>query len=180
MFLVTGIPASGKSTVAAALARRFDRGVHVSGDALRDMVVAGRVDVVPDASEEARRQLVLRYRQSAWLADSFADAGYTVVVEDNVLGAILTDFVAWIRSRPLLVVALAPTADVVAARDAARPKTGYRSWSIEALDGAFRSETPRIGLWLDTSAQTPEQTVDEILARASTEASMEPGGPVVS
>ncbi|MFC5288181.1 hypothetical protein ACFPM7_14065 [Actinokineospora guangxiensis] len=33
-----------------------------------------------------------------------------------------------------------------------------------------RTETPRIGLWLDTSGQTPEQTVEEVLARAWTEA----------
>ena len=31
------------------------------------------------------------------------------------------------------------------------------------------ADTPRIGLWLDTSEQTPAQTVDEILGRAWTE-----------
>jgi hypothetical protein len=39
------------------------------------------------------------------------------------------------------------------------------SWTIEELDRALREETPRLGLWLDNSDQTPTETVDEILAR---------------
>ena len=34
------------------------------------------------------------------------------------------------------------------------------------LDHALREETARLGLWIDNSAQTPEETVAEILARA--------------
>ena len=33
------------------------------------------------------------------------------------------------------------------------------------LDAHLRQETPRIGLWLDTSEQTLERTTDELLAR---------------
>lgn len=40
--LITGISASGKSTVAELLAQRFDRGVHVKGDVFRRMVVKSR------------------------------------------------------------------------------------------------------------------------------------------
>ncbi|WP_399478167.1 hypothetical protein [Streptomyces sp. TRM68367] len=31
------------------------------------------------------------------------------------------------------------------------------------LDRILREETPRVGLWLDTSEQTPDQTVAAIL-----------------
>ncbi|PWU53070.1 hypothetical protein DLJ46_01905 [Micromonospora globispora] len=41
---------------------------------------------------------------------------------------------------------------------------------VADLDAEFRADTPRIGLWLDTSAQSPAQTVDEILAGAWTDA----------
>jgi hypothetical protein len=51
----------------------------------------------------------------------------------------------------------------VAAREVARAQSGYRRWSIEQLYQGFARATPRIGLWLDTSQQTPEQTVDHIL-----------------
>ncbi|WP_233213596.1 hypothetical protein [Mycobacterium hubeiense] len=33
------------------------------------------------------------------------------------------------------------------------------------LDAVLRVETPRIGLWLDTTDRTVDATVDEILAR---------------
>jgi adenylylsulfate kinase-like enzyme len=43
VFLVTGIQAAGKSTVAQALAEKFERSVHVRGDLFRRMMVNGRV-----------------------------------------------------------------------------------------------------------------------------------------
>lgn len=45
-------------------------------------------------------------------------------------------------------------------------KIAYRpgEHTIEQLDAAV-AEIPRMGLWLDTSAQTPGETVKEILTR---------------
>ncbi|MEV7239624.1 AAA family ATPase, partial [Streptomyces sp. NPDC051020] len=51
--LITGVMASGKSTVAQALAERLSRAVHVRGDVFRRMVVSGRAEMVPGAYEEA-------------------------------------------------------------------------------------------------------------------------------
>jgi adenylylsulfate kinase-like enzyme len=167
IFFVTGISAAGKTTVSELLAKRFKRGVHVKGDVFRRMVVSGREHMRQDASPEAELQLDLRYRLGATTADAFFDAGFVVVVQDIVMGPAVTTYVSRIRGRPLHVVVLAPRVDVVRAREAARPKTAYQDDgpTVEDLDSYLRSETPRIGLWLDTSEQTPEQTVDEILAR---------------
>ena len=33
------------------------------------------------------------------------------------------------------------------------------------MDDEIRTGTPRLGLWIDSSAQTAEQTVDEIMRR---------------
>lgn len=44
--------------------------------------------------------------------------------------------------------------------------SGYGHWTAEALDALLRA-TPRIGLWLDTSDQTADETVDEIWRRAA-------------
>lgn len=167
MVLITGVPASGKSTVADLLARRFERGVHVRGDMFRRMVVAGRQEMTSTPSEQAWRQLRLRYRLAADTADAYYEAGFSVVVQDVVIGSVLADYVTAIRSRPLVVVVLAPAPDVVAKRDATRPKTAYRDGFADPriLDRALRHETPRIGLWLATSAQRPDQTVNEIIAR---------------
>jgi hypothetical protein len=70
------------------------------------------------------------------------------------------------------VVVLAPQPGAVAAREAGRSKNAYREYSVADLDGALRRETPRTGLWLDTTRQTPAQTAAEILSRAWTEAAV--------
>jgi hypothetical protein len=44
-----------------------------------------------------------------------------------------------------------------------RAKTGYGAWTVEELDGVLRTETPRIGLWLDNSGLTVGETVDAIV-----------------
>jgi cytidylate kinase len=167
VFLVTGISAAGKTTVSQALAERFDYAVHVKGDMFRRMVVSGRVNMRHDAPPEARKQLDLRYRLAAGTANAYFDAGFTVVVQDIVMGPSLADLVSWITRRPLYVIVLAPCVDAVARREELRPKTAYRPEgpTIDDLDSYLRNETPRIGLWLDTSDQTPDETVDEILSR---------------
>ncbi|MEW9554664.1 AAA family ATPase [Nonomuraea sp. NPDC050783] len=167
-FLITGIMASGKSTVAQRLAERLPRAAHVRGDAFRRMVVSGRADMTPEPSPEALRQLRLRHRLAAAAADLYAEAGFTPVVQDLVLGPDLAGFARLIRTRPLRVVVLAPDPAVVAERERARPKTGYGGgWTPALLDDVLRRETPRLGLWLDTSLQTPEETVAEIITRAA-------------
>ena len=166
VWLLTGVSAAGKSTVAQILATRFERGVHVKGDVFRRMVVSGRHEMSMAPTDEAIDQLRLRYRLGASTADGYATAGFTVVVQDVILGHHLREYVERIRTRPLHVVVLAPRVDVVRAREAGRQKTAYRGADTpEAMDAALREDTPRLGLWLDTSEQTPEETVVEILAR---------------
>ncbi|MDF3147636.1 MULTISPECIES: AAA family ATPase [unclassified Streptomyces] len=166
--LVTGVMAAGKSTVAQALAERLPRAAHVRGDVFRRMIVSGRVEYEPGAGEaqggEGEAQLRLRYRLSAATADAYAAAGFTAVVQDVVLGADLAAYVRLVRTRPLYVVVLAPSAVAVAAREAGRAKTGYGAWTVEQLDGELRADTPRIGLWVDSSELTAGETVEAILA----------------
>ncbi|MDT0445889.1 AAA family ATPase [Streptomyces johnsoniae] len=162
--LITGVMASGKSTIAQALAERLPRAAHVRGDTFRRMIVSGRHEPTPAGSDEATAQLRLRQRLSATAADLYAAAGFTAVVQDIVIGEDLAPYVARVRTRPLYVVVLAPRPEAVAAREAARPKDGYGPWTVAALDASLRESTPRIGLWLDTSDQTPSETVDALLA----------------
>jgi len=172
VIVITGIQAAGKSSVAQAVAERLDRSVHLRGDVFRRMIVSGRARMGPaEPPDEAVRQLRLRYRLAARAADGYAEAGFTVVLQDVILGQHLTELVATIETRPLHVVVLAPRPEVVARREADRDKTAYRPGDEgpAELDAHLRRETPPIGLWLDTSAQTLEQTTDELLARVWTE-----------
>lgn len=149
--LITGVMAAGKSTVAQALAERLPRAAHVRGDVFRRMIVSGREEYVPgadgesDGACEGTAQLRLRYRLSAATADAYAEAGFTAVVQDVVLGEDLPVYVGLVRTRPLHVVVLAPSPEAVAAREAGRAKTGYGAWTVEDLDGALRTDTPGSG-----------------------------------
>ncbi|MFC8516639.1 AAA family ATPase [Streptomyces sp. NPDC057257] len=164
--VVTGVMASGKSTVAQALAERLPRAAHVRGDVFRRMVVSGREDYVPGTApgSEGEAQLRLRYWLSAATADAYAEAGFTAVVQDVLLGEELRRYVDLIRTRPVYVVVLAPNPEAVAAREAGRAKTGYGAWTVADLDEELRARTPRLGLWLDTSGLTVGETVEAILA----------------
>ena len=171
VILITGIQAAGKSTVAQLLAERLPRSVHLRGDVFRKMIVSGQAGMTPDAPAEAVRQLRLRHQLTAAAADLYSRPACAVVAQDVILGEHLAGLVAAMqRAGQLLVVVLAPQPGAVAAREAARAKTAYGPFTVAQLDEALRRETPRIGLWLDTSQQGPAETVAEILARAWTDA----------
>lgn len=166
IFLVTGVMASGKSTVAQLLAEKLTRGVHLRGDSFRRMIVNGREEYMPEPSEEAIRQLRLRYKIAASTADTFFEEGFNVVVQDVVIGPFLGEFVEMIRNRPLYVVVLTPNEKTIEAREASRSKTGYGAWTIPHLNKILQTETPKLGMWIDSSEQTPQETVEEILRLA--------------
>jgi len=172
IWLITGAQASGKSTVAQLLASRFERGVHVRGGQFYRWAVRGWVHIDAEDKVEARRLLDLRYRLSSTVADEYAAGGFTCVVQDNIYG---DDVVGWfdrIAARPRHLVVLRPSIEVLTERDAERQRTigkvAYWPGYTPAHNDADVGTIPRsLGLWLDTSAQSPEETVDEIIARAS-------------
>ena len=164
VLVISGIPGAGKSTVAALVARRLARSVHIEAEVLQRFVVQGGVWPDGEPPEEAMRQLRLRGRNVALLADSFFEEGFTPVVDDVVIGTRLAELKSDLRSRPLLFVRLVPRLEAVRERNRQRPnKDVFETW--RHLDAVAREETPRVGLWLDSSDQQPDETANEILRR---------------
>ncbi|ALC83032.1 MULTISPECIES: AAA family ATPase [Bacillus] len=173
IFLITGIMAAGKSTIAQLLSERLEKSVHVRGDLFRKMIVNGGVGMSDTPSIEALEQLRLRYKLAAKVSDEYYQSGFNVVLQDVIIGPMLQDIVEYIQHRPLYVIVLTPRPEIVAAREASRPKKGYGAMDISSLESVLQSETPRIGMWIDSSNLTPEETVDEILRRVFTEAKIQ-------
>jgi chloramphenicol 3-O-phosphotransferase len=166
IIIVTGAMASGKSTVAQLLAERFNRAAHVRGDVFRRFVVRGRAEPSPEMSPEARAQLLLRYRLGATAADAYAAAGFVTVWQDIIVGPFLSDAIVMVQARPLYLVVLDPAPEAIADRERRRAKVGYdNDWDVAQFVNSMRATTPRIGLWIDNSTLTAEQTAQAVLDR---------------
>jgi hypothetical protein len=154
--------------VAQALARRFERGAWVSADALQRMIVSGgRWPEGAAMSGDAERQLELRLHHACLLGRSFVAAGITAVIDDIVIGTRVDQLLEMLAGARFVFVMLTPRLEVVRQREQGRGTALWQQW--EWLDDEIRTRTRRIGLWLDTSDQTPDETVDAILARAWSE-----------
>jgi chloramphenicol 3-O-phosphotransferase len=172
--LVTGMQAAGKSTVAPLLASRLGPpAATLDGDVFYRGVVAGAEVMTPDPSPEALRQLELRYDASALVAQHYADAGFDFVCSDIILGEHVQKWFAGLRGVETYLVVLIPSVESIVEREIGRGgNNSYRDWQtpggsladgVRALQAGLE-EIPRRGLWLDTTGQTPEQSVDAILA----------------
>lgn len=160
VIVVSGITVAGKATVSQLLAERFQYGVHLRGDVFRRMIVSGQASSAAEMGDEARQQLKLQYRLACQAADSYAEAGFTVVLQDVVIGELLREFLDGIRTRPRYLVVLTPHHEVIENRPG-----GPGHLSVDELDYELHAFTPRRGLWLDNSDLSPHETVDAILGR---------------
>jgi len=171
VWLITGAQASGKSTVAELLASRFPKAVHVRGGQFYRWAVTGWAHFDDANRDEARRLLTLRYRLSAQVAETYAEAGFTTVVQDNIYGEDLVRWLAMVGAEPLHLVVLRPSVEVLVARHEQRRratgKVAYRgAYTPERNDADLATTPAHLGLWLDTSALSAPETVEEVLARA--------------
>jgi chloramphenicol 3-O-phosphotransferase len=179
IFAISGTQGAGKTTVSSMLARRFERGVHISADTLQKMIVSGgewplasQTNANTDTQGEAGDQLRLRLHNMCLLGRSFYDAGFTVVLDDIIVGSRMQHLLVDLAGVDVMFVMLTPPLETVRDRERQRGTELWREW--EWLTESVERTTPRVGLWLDTSAQTPEETVDEIMRRAWGEALVQP------
>lgn len=163
IYLITGLMASGKSTIAQLLATKMNKGVHLRGDVFRRMIVSGRVDMSKESSKEAISQLHLRYHLATEAAKIYYDNGFAVILQDNYYGEELIHVVDMLGDRLVHVIVLCPDVETIKKREQLRGKIGYIGFTPDDLYESFMRDTPKIGLWLDTREQSPEETVENIL-----------------
>jgi chloramphenicol 3-O-phosphotransferase len=171
IFLITGPPGAGKSSVAVSLLQRFPFGFHLPLDDLREWVVSGIAHPVPNWTQETTRQFDLARQGAVQLAKQYANAGFAVVIDDIVnVQDVTRHFSPALERYSFHKIILLPSITVALQRN--RERTNKR-FDTNVLDTPIRNihqwfseqvVAPKEWLILDTSDLTIDETVDRILS----------------
>ena len=165
VWLISGIPGAGKTSVSRSLAERLPRAAHIEADLVRHMVVSGYLAPGGEPLAESDAQLELGAHNAALIADSFMATGFTPLVDDVVLHLQLARYRKVLYRWPIRLVVLAPGVEVAIERDRERAEKHVAA-RFAYLDDAFRQQMKGLGLWLDTSGLSVAETVGVIMQRA--------------
>ncbi len=165
IFVVSGSPGAGKSSVSRALAQRFPHGVHVPVDDLREMVVSGIAHLDLDWTDETVRQYRLVRENAACIAQNYAREGFVVALDDVIVPP--EDPFAALEPYSVL---LRPSLETLLSRNATRTNKPFDSSFLETTIRRLHAELEAVPAralesWfvLDSSVLTLEETVNRIL-----------------
>jgi chloramphenicol 3-O-phosphotransferase len=161
VLILTGPPAAGKSTVARALAERYDRVTHIQVDDLRHMITpTGYVHPGRPGWELQHR---LAVRNACDLARNFLEERFAVIIDDVVDQDDLSYYLEGLESItvPVHLVLLLPSLEVCLARNVGRQQV---KMSVEMVWQQF--EAARNAGWatIDSSELTVYETADRLQA----------------
>lgn len=171
IYIVTGMPGAGKSSVSNALVRRFPRGLHIPVDDLREWVVSGIAHPIPTWTPETTRQFRLARQAAARTARIYAEAGFAVAIDDVVFPAEAQAlFVGPLQGFPVRKILLRPHVETALHRNTTRTNKSFDTSTLtETIAGLDRYMDPgffgKKG-WavIDSTELSLEETVDRIIA----------------
>jgi adenylylsulfate kinase-like enzyme len=167
VWLITGTPGAGKTSVARALCERFPRAMHIRVDDLRGLVVTGRADPLVPWTAETERQFRLSWEAAGRVAARYADEGFVVAIDDVAPPRAVAIYERSVGDRVLRKVLLAPSLDVALQRNAlGRDKEFDTAILVPTIRDLHATLVPDRSPWLviDSSNMSVTETVDAILA----------------
>jgi predicted kinase len=163
--LITGFAGAGKSTVSRLLAQQFSRCLHISVDALREMMVTGQCNPSTAWSEEAYQQFQRARATAIYMAQLNASHGVQVLIDDVCVPYMFAEHYA-----PLAALPNARRILLMPSRTAVHERIKQRQGPWDHILGNYIAEVydylepmPKAGwIVLDTSDWTVEKTVSEV------------------
>ncbi|HYF11474.1 MAG TPA: AAA family ATPase [Actinomycetota bacterium] len=164
VLLLTGAPATGKSTVARIVAERFGRSVHVEADRFYGFVVGGYVD---PWERGAHDQNVVAVEIACDAAARYAEAGYVTILDGIFIpGWFFEPAIERLHARSLDVSAaiLRPSVATTIARARARvPPKRLPDEVLERLWRGFDDLGPLERHVIDSEGEAPARTAARIV-----------------
>lgn len=162
VILITGVPGSGKSSVAEELANCFLKGVHIKVDDLRSMVKGGGKDPSEKWDDQTREQYYLSFENAATLTENFIDQDFKVIIDDVVHGGDLYgEWIKYFEKFNPKKILLMPSKETILNRNKTRNHFVSED-TISMLYEDFKKHDYSDWIVIDNSKQTLEETVAEI------------------
>jgi len=170
IFIISGVPGSGKTTLSRTLMQRFPFGVHLPVDEFRKLVVSGVSHPIPIWTDETARQFALARAATADVARRYAQAGFAVAIDDVILHEqAIIDLLNALAGLTVHRVILRPPVETALERNRTRKTKSFDPSILEdtirMLNGVYEQIDFAAAGWrvVNNDGQTPEQTADQIV-----------------